>query len=190
MLPKANSIKASHHGSANGFNATIYDWAADKNTVVVMTPFNRHRNPLPTSEGVERVRPYVKELYCTNCVEARKASGLAWQEMGPGPSQSPALPVEWAVDCRDDRRRLSLLANQQETHPYVAGAISIPRRWLHACQKNPELIQLLCRELRNHKVVGPRPWLSDEFRLSLTYDDGGNVVDRHVGWGVGRLPGL
>ncbi len=186
-LPKVNFIKASHHGSANGFNAKIYNSAAGKDTVLVITPFNRHKYPLPTGEGVGHVRQYVKEVYCTNSVEACKSSGLAWQCTTARPS--PSLPPEWAVDCRANPRLLSLLADQQAMHPYSAGSVVTPRRWLQDCQKKPELLQLLCPELRNRKVVGPRPHLNDEFRVSMSYDDAGNVVRQFIGWGAGHLPG-
>ncbi|MGP0062042.1 MAG: MBL fold metallo-hydrolase [Isosphaeraceae bacterium] len=187
-LPKAHYIKGAHHGSANGYNSKIYACAADKKTVVVITPFNRHRYPPPTSEGVGHLRPHVKEVLCTNSAEACQSSGLPWKRIAPQPT--PALPPEWAVDCRVDTRRLSLLASEQAKHPYVQGSVRIPTRWLHDCQGRPELLQLLCEELRNRKVVGPRPHLNDEFRVSMSYDDKGNVRDRYIGWGVGHLPGV
>jgi beta-lactamase superfamily II metal-dependent hydrolase len=186
-LPRANFIKGSHHGSANGFNAKIYDCAADGDTVLVITPFNRHRNPLPTAEGVGSLRQHVKEVYCTNSVEACESSGLPWRPTAKRPS--PSLPPEWAVDCRANPRLLSLLDDQQSTHPYIVGRVTIPRRWHYDCQNKPELLQLLCPALRNRKVVGPRPYLNDEFRLSISYDDDGKIVQRYIGWGVGRLAG-
>jgi hypothetical protein len=38
--------------------------------------------------------------------------------------------------------------------------------------------------------VGPRPHLNDEFRVSMSYDEKGNVRDKYVGWGVGHLSGV
>ncbi len=187
-LPRAHYIKGSHHGSANGYNPKIYSCVADKNTVVVITPFNRHRYPLPTGEGVGHLRPHVKEVLCTNATEACQSSGLPWQCIATRPTLP--MPPEWAVDCRVNPERLSLLAAEQATHPYVPGRVRIPTRWLHDCQKRPELIHLLCDELRNRKVVGPRPHLNDEFRVSMSYGERGNVRDEYVGWGVGHLPGV
>lgn len=187
-IPTVNLIKGSHHGSINGYDARIYNCAADKNTVLVITPFNRHKHPLPTGAGVNLARSHIKEVYCTNSTEACKSSGLAWQCAAARPS--PALPPEWVVDCRANPRLLSLLEDQQATHPYTAGGPFVPRRWLHDCQKNPELLQLLCPTLRNGKVSGPRPGLIDEFRISMGYDDGGKVVHQYIGWGTGHLPGI
>ena len=181
-------IKGAHHGSANGYNPKIYGCAADKNTVVVITPFNRHKYPLPTGEGVGHLRPHVKEVFCTNSAEACASSGLPWKCIAPRPT--PSLPPEWAAACRANPKLLSLLEDQQSKHPYTAGAVRTPTKWLHDCQARPDLIQLLCAELRNKKVVGPRPHINDEFRVSMTYDDKGNIQAKYIGWGVGHLPGL
>lgn len=186
-LPKVHFIKGAHHGSKNGYNGKIYACAADKNTVLVITPFNRHKYPLPTGEGVNYLLPHVKDVYCTNSVEACDASGLAWKCVTTRPS--PALPPEWIADCRANPRLLSLLDDQQAKYPYSPGAVPLPRKWTHDCQMRPELLQLLCPPLRNRKVTAQRPDLVNEFRVSMKYDNRGNVVDRFIGWGVGHLPG-
>ncbi len=188
-LPKIHYIKGAHHGSANGYHAKIYACACDKNTVLVITPFNRHRYPLPSADGMALIRPHVKEVYCTNSAEACRSTGLAWQCEPTRPT--PALPREWAAACRANPRLLSLLEAQQQKHPYVQGpgAVKVPRRWMRDCRTRPELIQLLCQPLRSGKVTGPRPGMNDEFRVSMSYDDKGNVVDRYIGWGVGHLAG-
>lgn len=184
-LLKAHFIKGSHHGSTNGYNAKIYDCVADEDTVVVLTPFNRHEHPLPTREGVERLLPHVKEVFCTNAIEARRSSDLHWKHAGSAPT--PAMPPRWAVDCQDDPGLLSLLAAEQAKRPYEPERVRVPRRWLRDCQQQPKLIQLLRDELRNHRVVGPRPGLTDEFRVTFRFDDEGKVLEREAGWGVGRL---
>ncbi len=186
-IPKVNFIKGAHHGSENGYQNKIYNCAADKSTVLVLTPFNRHKYPLPTCDGIKRLLPHVREIYCTNSVEASKASGLAWMCTTTRPSLS--LPPEWVADCRANPKLLSLLDNQQTAHPFQGGSIVVPRKWMHNCQKRPDLLQLLCPPLRNSKVTAHRPNLVDEFRVSMKFDDSGNVVDQYIGWGVGHLSG-
>lgn len=63
------------------------------------------------------------------------------------------------------------------------------KRILHNLSERPELLQLLCEPIRNRKVLVPRQELVDEFRVSVTYDNSGNIVDRYIGWGVGHLAG-
>jgi len=186
-LPMVHYIKGAHHGSVNGYNSKIYACASDKNTVVVITPFNRHKYSLPTREGAGHLRTHAKEVLCTNSAEACTSSGLPWECIAPRPT--PSLPLEWAASCRANSKLLSLLEDQQSKHPYTPGVVRIPTKWLHDCQARPDLIQLLCAELRNKKVVGPRPHINDEFRVSATYDRNGIMQERYIGWGVGRLPG-
>lgn len=186
-IPKVHFIKGAHHGSKNGYHHKIYTSAANKNTIIVLTPFNRNKYPLPTNDGVNLLLPHVKDVYCTNSVEACDASGLAWKCVNTRPS--PAMPPEWIADCRANPQLLTLLEDQQTKHPY-SGRVSLPRKWAHVCQKHPELLQLLCQPLRNRRVTAKRPDIINEFRVSMKYDNNGNVVDSFIGWGVGHLPGI
>ena len=184
-LPTVNFIKAAHHGSINGYHSEIYKLVADKGTIIVLTPFNRHEHPLPTQEGLECLKRHSSDVLCTNAVAARASSRLDWRPIKT--NASPPLPLEWAATCRANPALLSLLEDQQKGHPYTAGAVRIPRKWLHDCQAQPRLIQLLCAELRNNHVVAPRDCLTDEFRVSIFYDDKGKEQRRDIGWGVGQL---
>lgn len=186
-LPKAHFIKGSHHGSANGFHPEIYESSAHENTVVVITPFNRNRHPLPSAEGIARLLPHVKEILCTNGTAACRSSGLSWES--PTTRPADAIPPAWVKDCLEDPERLSLLVSGQVQRPYVPGRVEIPRTWVSDCSKRPELIQLLCEPLRNGGVVGQRPSLHDEFRVSICYNDQGKIQERYIGWGVGRIAG-
>jgi hypothetical protein len=184
-LPKIQFIKASHHGSANGYHKEVYNWACSKESVLVLTPFNRHQQPLPTAAGVGLVSRHVGRTYCTNSVAASRSSRLSWISQGPG--MPMALPIEWAVDCARNPVLLTLLAAHQKTHPHIFGYVDIPKKWAAACSRDPRLLQLLCAEVRNQRVSASRPFINDEFRVSVRYDEHGKVLSEYVGWGVGQI---
>ena len=184
-LPKVQFIKASHHGSKNGYHEEIYNWACSKKSTLVITPFNRHARALPTAAGIGLVCHHAGKTYCTNSVAATKSSGLSWTT--PDRGKAMALPKEWAVDCAQNPKLLTLLAAYQSGHPHAPGSINIPQKWVTACLKDPKLLQLFCAEVRNERVSAARPFINDEFRVSVRYDDQGEVIDEYVGWGVGRI---
>lgn len=177
-------LKAAHHGSANGCHTPACQRLTDPEwTTAVVTPFRHGRVRLPSVEGIGRIEPLVRELYCTNAAAAIEASGRRFELVSPG--QLPPVPPVWAADIARDRRLAGLLVASAGGDPGLwSSQAVVPRRWLQAIQNRPELRWLLRPELH---VTIPRADRVADHVVVATYDDAGNRLDLQAGLGVGRL---
>jgi hypothetical protein len=183
-------VKVAHHGSENGYWQPLYDVLCGTRTALaVVTPFRRHRAPLPSRAGPCQICPHVTEVLCTNRSAAARSSGLSWQPMdlSVGAGRLPALPPEWGADCLRDPGLQNLLARGSPGSAAAPGGL--PRTWVRDVHRRPELLRLLRPEVRDEWVTGAREKAYDEFRVSVSFDDRGReeANNRYVGPGAGRL---
>jgi beta-lactamase superfamily II metal-dependent hydrolase len=162
-------IKVGHHGSGNGHHRPLYRSACSRGTpVAVITPFTRHRFPLPSPEGIEALLGHDLELICTNRMAAQRSSGHAW-----GPPAWPAVPNTWLIAIRKDPRLASLLAPQAGASPADPGDLGVPSRWLVDCRRDSRLLALLHPKVGGTGAVGPVPPSVGEFLVSFYFNDRG-----------------
>jgi hypothetical protein len=183
-------VKVAHHGSENGYWQPLYDaLCGARAALAVITPFRRHRAPLPSREGPCQICPHVTEVLCTNRTAAARSSGLSWQpvDLSVAAVRMPALPSEWRADCLRNPSLQNLLARGSgASAPAPAG---LPRAWVRDIHQRPELLRLLRPEVRDEWVTGAREKAYDEFRVSVYFNDRGREETHHryVGPGAGRL---
>lgn len=148
----------------------------------MLTPFNRHHSPLPSSEGIGTLRPFVSELLATNASAARRSllrTALQAASDGAAPL-SAAIPAGWAASIRKHPAWLgalhpALIDPPQEVKPQDA----IPSEWLSDLRTQPWLVELLRPELLKDvplTAMAFRGPLEDHCRLSFYFDDKGNEI--------------
>ncbi|MGL4554347.1 MAG: MBL fold metallo-hydrolase [Gemmataceae bacterium] len=175
-------VKASHHGSNNGYHQPLYALVGDRATTLgVLTPFNRQARPLPTAAGVAALRPHLGALYCTNRGQAIRSTGLPWLPVSSTPP--PAQPRQWGAMISRDPTLLRLLV------PEAGGvgaslAASVPSAWVADAIRDPSLWRLIRPELRPATVAGP---VAVECFVSAFYDNRGSLLELRVGSEAGRL---
>jgi hypothetical protein len=97
-------IKVAHHGSLNGYHAQLYRGACEESVpLAVVTPFTRSRMPLPSRDGIDRLRSHLSQIVCTNRQAAERSTGYRWKESSSS-RRPPSLPAEWAVEIARDPR--------------------------------------------------------------------------------------
>lgn len=188
FLSPVHFLKAAHHGSANGYLGDLYNCLSSAEfTFAVVTPFNQGRKQLPSGEGIRAIAPHVEKLYCANRTVAHHSTGLDWAEVEPF-SPLPPVPGHWAAQCAKEPALIALL------HPRAGGtgtapdpAVVVPLRWSQDCQRDHRLLALLRPEIRDRDVVPGSFRAVDDFRVSVYYDDHGNVLELEVGRGAGLL---
>lgn len=176
-------IKASHHGSRNGYLQRSYAIFGDpKFTIAVMTPFNQGNKRLPEKSGVQAVRPHVKEVYCTNRAAAADSTGLTWNH--PSPPPLPALPAQW-VSMINQKRTLARLLLPAAGVSVTAGASPpLPPKWAIDAHAMPALWRLIRPQ---HRLPIPSPATVEPHTVSAYYDDRGNLLDLKIGDETGIL---
>lgn len=103
-------IKASHHGSKNGYHSKLYSEMADpKRTIAVVTPFKQGGVHLPSAEGVQFLKNHVQAVYCTNRNLAEVSTAVAWKSVTPHPM--PRLPSVWVQQIGTKPSLVKLLAS-------------------------------------------------------------------------------
>jgi beta-lactamase superfamily II metal-dependent hydrolase len=178
-------IKVGHHGSGNGHCRPLYEAACAPGTpLAVITPFTRHRFPLPSPEGTEALLGHDLELICTNRMAARRSSGLEW-----GVPAGPAVPRSWLVAIRANPRLASLLAPPYGGRPTDPGDLSVPIPWLDDCRRDPRLRALLKPGVGGIGAAGHVPTSVDEHLVSFYFNDAGEEEGprRYLGPATGVL---
>jgi hypothetical protein len=70
-------VKVSHHGSVTGYTGGLYEqFRRSGAPIAVITPFNRHKSPLPQNEGVDYLKSQTAELWTTSVADAKRALGI------------------------------------------------------------------------------------------------------------------
>jgi hypothetical protein len=189
-------VKICHHGSATGYIDGLYEkFAEHAPPIAVLTPFNRHRFPLPRQEGIKHLLPKTSELWTTSIRPALRALGiedpLSVDEvlrLAPTIQRWKSLidanPELWAVlDAK-------AIANWHGPEKAVAES-AVPDEWLKDLIAEPRLAVLLRPELRSgHLSEMPHfEPIENEHRLSFSFDGLGNEIKgmRHIGAGCGQL---
>jgi beta-lactamase superfamily II metal-dependent hydrolase len=189
-LDPVHLVKVAHHGSRNGYHGPAYDrLGGSGRAVAVMTPFDRHRYPLPTAEGLECVRPRVGEVFCTNRTAGATSSLLTWHAVPAAPPATlPTVPPRWIRDCQRRPELLTLLAPASAAAA-PDPALTLPPGWVADLSGDPRLVNLLHPAVRDRHVTADREGAFDRFRVSFFFDDQGQeLVDRrYVGAGAGQL---
>jgi hypothetical protein len=176
-------IKASHHGSFNGYLKRLYDIIGDpQTTIAVMTPFAMGKEPLPTAEGVKSVRLHVRDLYCTNRTAAIKSTELTWEPVTTAPI--PNLPATWASMIRRKRTLARLLVPESGVPASAGHPPAMPPQWAIDAHAHPPLWRLIHPQ---HRLPIPSASTVASHTFSIYYDDKGNLLDLQVGADVGRL---
>jgi beta-lactamase superfamily II metal-dependent hydrolase len=177
-------IKASHHGSENGYHSTLYSEIADpKSTIAVVTPFNQGSVHLPSADGVRLLKQHVKNVYCTNRDLAAVSTSLTWKHVVPQPR--PRLPNDWLQKIGTKPSLAKLLTTAVSKTPIQPGpAPSLPAEWVSAANNKPELWHLI---KPGHRLPIPGLAPAEDYTVSAYLDDSGKVVQVTAGNGAGVL---
>jgi hypothetical protein len=179
-------VKVSHHGSPTGFTPDFCKQfvAAAQKPLAVVTPFNRHRYPLPNRAGVSEIQKWVSELIATNVSEARSACGVELPTDG-------TIPAHWLIFFERNPEFSGVLdpAFVRSTDP-VRPLTEVPTAIIPDLIAEPKLIALLRPELRRCSGVvdADTTELAEKAcRVSFYFDDKGNEVKRYIGSRAGTL---
>jgi hypothetical protein len=176
-------LKASHHGSVNGYHNPLFAAVADPRvTIAVITPFNAGRVHLPVAAGVQAISPHVRDLYCTNRTEAMASTGLLWTAVTP--TTIPRIPARWVVMIRRAPAIGRLLVPEAGMLVPAGADPLLPREWIADAHKEPALWQLVRPEFRRPTAS---PHVVDSHMVSAYYDDRGTLLELRIGEGGGRL---
>jgi hypothetical protein len=185
-------IKVAHHGSTNGYLKNLYEViCAAGNPIAVITPFDRHRSPLPTQDGITSLKAHTSEIFCTNRSAAEGSSKLTW-EAPPFKrlmQEKGVDPADLALFLRNFRPEWLRYTTYADLDQSVSPDEALPIDFVDLLTRAPSLLGILHPTFRNRHVVGSRPSLEDEFRVSFYFDEDGNedVAKRYLGWGTGKL---
>jgi hypothetical protein len=178
-------LKASHHGSNNGYHRPLHSAVTDPSvTVAVVTPFHHGRVRLPTLAGVQALRPHVRELYCTNRAAAATSTGLQWEPIAPPPL--PRLPARWAGMIGRRPALGSLLVAETGVPASSEPVPSLPRQWVVDAQRIPALWRLISPA---HRLPTATPNPVEAHTVSASFDRRGNLLELRLGEGAGRMIG-
>jgi hypothetical protein len=188
-------VKVSHHGSATGYIDGLYEeFGRDGLPIGVLTPFTRHRYPLPRREALEHLRPRTETLWATSIDNAQRSLGTVdplsaseivrfrsilqrWQaDMAERPELRGALDPDFVVSIGDD---------------IPERASQVPNGWIADLVAEPRLIALIHPDLRcQHLPPDEREErLEDVCRLSFEFGHDGHEIEdaRYVGSRCGQL---
>jgi len=193
-IPPVQLIKVAHHGSPNGYLSDLYEtMCAAGEPIAVITPFDRHRFPLPTQDGIAGLKTHTSEIFCTNRSAAENSSKLTWEQTAK-PFDELRQGEGLALEDLDLLRR--------EFHPEwlryttlagldlsVSPDEALPSDFVALLTRAPSLLGILHPTFRNRHVAGSRPSLADEFRVSFYFDEDGkeDLAKRYLGRGTGKL---
>ncbi|MHC4400467.1 MAG: ComEC/Rec2 family competence protein [Planctomycetota bacterium] len=179
-------VKVSHHGSANGYCEGLYDaFGADGPPIVALTPFTRHRNPLPHSDGIAHLQSHAREVFATNVRRAAESSGSE-------PRREPNhLGSEWRVLLRQHPEWIgaldpALVDAENDVRPLA----SVPSELVSVLRGSPELTKSLRADLHEKlPFKGFDLTAEDDYRLSFFFNAQGQELKkkRYEGAGAGRL---
>jgi beta-lactamase superfamily II metal-dependent hydrolase len=186
-LPAARLIKVSHHGSENGYFEPLYKSVCGEDTILVVTPFTRHK--LPSRDGMNFLRshfPLPNTILSTNGAAASQTSTLRWHLAGSG--ELVTVSREWVHDVLNDPERRAFLTGRPVSRT-TTGKETLAQDWLYDCAKEPGRAKSLDPMLTNFEVSDKRQHIEDEFRVSLSFDSEGREIPerRHLGAIVGCL---
>lgn len=183
MRSPVQFLKASHHGSKNGYHAKLYSELADpKRTVAVVTPFNQGRVHLPEDDGIRLLRPHVKDVYCTSRDMASLSTSFNWEPIIPRPM--PRFPGTWLLNVQA-KPSLARLLTPAAGMASTGGPIpKLPADWVMAAHKKPELWHFLKPGLRQ-PIPGLVP--AEGYTISAYLDDAGKLLKLSGGDGTGVL---
>jgi hypothetical protein len=189
-------LKVSHHGSMTGHCAGLYERRFRRRQhkpLAVLTPFNRHKNPLPNNAGLNHLLAHTKQVFTTNAAEAYHASG----RIPPGYVDFPvgdetlAIPLAWSEELTANPSLRGVLSlSESEGAGAVPAPAGPPLSWCDDLVANPRLARLLRSEVRQFLLTETElrsvvPEL--DCRLSFYFNDKGRELTR---WRhVGRLAG-
>jgi hypothetical protein len=198
-LPLAcHLIKVSHHGSMTGHCEGLYERRfarRRRKPIAVVTPFNRHRHPLPSREGVDHLLSHTSLVLATNRAEAHHACGrlLPDHVEFPAGAGEASIPVTWASALTSNPAlRGAFIPSESETAEVASPPAAVPLDWRHDLIANPRLARLLHPEirrfLRTEEVPGNTA-AETECRVSLYFNDKGRELKsrRYVGSRAGQL---
>ena len=184
-------IKAPHHGSVTGWHSAFTERLPidGRPPIAILTPFNRHRHPLPTADGINQWLPSVSELLVTNVEAVRRSVHRSIAARRPTDSEdsiaSPSqIPLSWWEDIRSRPELLGALNPKlTESLPEAslpAPVAQIPLRWYRDITSNLSLRGLLAPELtvdstRNDSTLT----LETDCRVSLYFNDSGEELREH-----------
>ena len=188
-------VKVSHHGSATGFIEGLYEkFGQDSLPVGVLTPFTRHKYPLPRREGLDHLCPRTESLWATSIANAHRSLGavepLSVSEIG---RLSPFLE-RWAADIVRKPEYLGSL----DPESVVSGGkellekpSKVPEEWIADLVAEPRLIALIHPDLRSIylPLAERKEPFEDVYRVSFEFGNSGNEIEdaRYIGSGCGQL---
>jgi hypothetical protein len=191
-------LKVSHHGSMTGHCPGLYERRVrrrQRKPIAVVTPFNRHRHPLPSPEGVDHLLAHTSLVLASNLAEAYHACGRLAPDFArlPGGAGEVSIPLSWARDLAGEPAlRGALLPSESEGAAVVPPPAAVPLTWRRDLIANPRLARLLRPEVRrllmteeaSRAVVPER-----DCRVSLYFNDKGMELRarRYVGSCAGQL---
>jgi hypothetical protein len=191
-------LKVSHHGSMTGHCEGLYErrFARRKRKpIAVVTPFNRHRHPLPSGEGVNHLLAHTSLVLATNWAEAHHACGRFPPNHValPGGAGDASIPVTWASALTaDPALRGAFIPSELEGAEMVSPPAAVPLAWRHDLIANPRLARLLRPEVRRFLMTDEvlRNTAAEmDCRVSLYFNDKGQELrtKRHVGSRAGPM---
>lgn len=190
-------VKVSHHGSETGYTDDLYArFGAQRLPLAALTPFNRHRRPLPRRAGVKYLKVRTAELWTTSLQAALRSMGIE-EPLSPDElSRLGPMIARWKtlLDAQPQYWRSLDPDYVRQDGPPVAGdqeSVPIPSEWFADLVAEPRLAALLHPDLRirdmpDFERLEP---IEDNYRLSFSFDKDGNELleDRYVGPGCGKL---
>ncbi|HBH53501.1 MAG TPA: hypothetical protein DDY91_16570 [Planctomycetaceae bacterium] len=195
-------FKVSHHGSVTGIHPQLVEQLPvdGRPPMAILTPFNRHRHPLPTAAGLAQLLPHVSELFVTNVNEVRRAlkksngEGKTSTVHDTGEVVAQAVPFSWSTAIRAHPELLGAL-NQNVTQVEAPVAVptsvpSIPLAWYSDIQANPKLWSLLSPVLQQEfSAKVPTPAMETDCRVSFYFNASGEELREHryVGSAAGTM---
>lgn len=189
-------VKVSHHGSDSGYIDGLYEqFGRNVPPVAVLTPFNRHRSPLPQREATSYLESRTAELWTTSLADAQRSLGIEEPLSADELVRFRPVLERWKLDLDANPtfwRALDPDFVAQHGIASVEEPLSgIPHQWIPDLVAEPRLATLIHPCLRRKYLPRfDRPdSIEDFYRLSHSFDDTGTEVlaDRYTGGGCGRL---
>jgi hypothetical protein len=183
-------VKISHHGSTNGYVNELYEKMCPQGSSVgIVTPFDRHRFPLPTREGIGDVRKHLSEVFCTNRIAAEDSSKLVWEPVAQAGPPVGELPAKLAGLLVRNLGWVAFLAPEVGGPETPPADKTFPAELAAAIAEDPSLLPFVHPVFRNRHVGGSRLDLAKEFRASFYFGKDGkeDISRRYLGSGTGKL---
>lgn len=62
---RAFVVKVPHHGSSNAYYHKMWSEMTTSGPIALLTPFASGKKPLPSQDGIEKIRAHTSQIYCT-----------------------------------------------------------------------------------------------------------------------------